>query len=394
MLKVEGHEVKNLLYSAIRSKKHLTERRKAYFRRAISIFYLFFLTKSGQNRSDIPILNFLGPSYLDFDEEDTKKDLKVTNVNEQKTLLISELLLIFSFFLNIRFLQKILLAWAQNIVFKFIKRNNVKVLIAGHPDLLISFLGFCMKKLDKKIVTVQHGIYNLSSYNVLWWEKEVASTIILYGESFAKLYESQGVDPTKILIGNPYFGSSFNSYEKLETEIRFNKKRVIFLGQQLYKISDSVFKGYNNFLSMLIDFYQTKGVQVYYKPHPREDCSQSLSPKNLKYLKFYKEKGKSDELFLDFDIYYSVNSSILIEIYLKKKICFQVDVPINDFTYDRFYEYTGIPLVSKDSLESHLNINEYLFFYASNYLNIAKEPKKSMVNLITRLIKDENNNSG
>ena len=147
--------------------------------------------------------------------------------SQLKPLFIVEFLLIISFLLNVQFIHKILFNAAARITINVIKTRNIQSVICGHPDLLISFMGFCLKECQKEVITIQHGIYNLTSYEVLWWEKEVATKIILYGEDFKDLYISQGVRREKIFIGNPYFGSIINPIDNKNVNLLFRNKKVI-----------------------------------------------------------------------------------------------------------------------------------------------------------------------
>lgn len=388
MLKFSSTEIDNILYSALRSKKHFQIRQKSYLKRALQLIYLYLTVPS----KDYPknkkvVLNYLSKSNIDFSGmvlgEDFKFDLEES---QTKSLYIVEFLIILSFLLPIKFLQRSLFNLAGRLTRYVFNTRNIEFLICGHPDLLISFLGFCLKEDYKEVITVQHGIYNLSSYRVLWWEKEVATKIILYGEDYKKLYISQGVDKNKILIGNPYFGSLILSTEYKKVNPYFKNKKVIFLGQQLYKISESVYSVYNDFLEELINFFEAKGVETFYKPHPREELQKSLNSTNLNRIKLYNKDNGRKDLLTQFDFYYSVNSSILIELYLQKKICFQVDMPIEDFIYDNFRDYTGIPLVNIQNLPQHLNFNEYKFYYDPEYLNIKNNYNQHMVSLIGSIL--------
>lgn len=376
-----------MLFSALRSKRHFKVRQKSYFKRALQLIYLYLTVPAKKyNKNQKVILNYLDSSYIDFSYAEFRHCKFDLEEGQLKPLFVAEFLIITAFLCNVKFVQRLLFKAASRITSGVIKTRNIEGLVCGHPDLLISFFGYCLKNHHKEVITIQHGIYNISSYKVLWWEREVATKVILYGEVFKNLYISQGVKEENIIIGNPYFGSVLNASDRINTHLQFKHKKVIFLGQQLYKISESVFTGYNEFLSDFILFYKNKGIEIFYKPHPREDIHKSLNPSNISKLKIYEEQGKTRELFNDFDIYYSVNSSILIELYLQKKICFQVEIPISDFNYDNFGEYTGIPLVNITNLHKHLQVEEYKFYYNPSYLNIRKDYNKYMVDLINGIL--------
>ena len=386
---ISNDYIDNLLYSAIRSDKHLMVRKKSYFKRALQLIYLYGSVKKKkyfpENRK--VVLNYLDKSYIDFkDFEGSQKYKFDLETSELKPLYIAELLIIAAFLLNFKKAQRFFLNASINIIVNLIKSRKIEALICGHPDLLISFLGFCLEKEKKEVITVQHGIYSLSSYEVLWWEKEIATTIIVYGQEFKELYITQGVQPEKVKLGTPYFNSSFNQRESQCVKPNIIKGKVIFLGQQLYKISDMVFDGYNEFISSLINYYENREVEVYYKPHPREDIQQSLTSANISALKIYEKEGKPEDLYNNFDLYFSVNSSILIELYLQQKICYQVDITIGDFEYDNFKNFTGIPMVNIQTLANKLEIEKYHFHYSPDYLNIQLNYNEYMVNLVKGLI--------
>jgi hypothetical protein len=364
-------EIHQVLYSAIRNGKHLKVRKKGYLHQTLRLVYIILFKK----RHPVPLnakrslindcpenipLNFNGSEFNEI------------RISYQHPYL--KLIFVIEIFLNLAFLFKLIplqkfLFWISEILATFlIKRYKVRAILCGHPTILMTFFGILIKKNNGLVITAQHGIYSLGDYQVLWFEKNVATHVMVYGKYFGKLYIKQGTSPENIVIGSPYFDSAWTIGENPTKKIHINNRKVLFLGQQLYKISDSVFQTYNDFISKLILFYKSKNITIYYKPHPRESINSSLNKINQNDLKMISSIDSPDE----FDIFYSVNSSLLLELYLQKNVCFQVNISIPDFNYDFFDSYTGIPLIDIEMIKNHLDIDSYFFYYDDNYINVQK----------------------
>lgn len=395
--KFSNTDINNILYSAIRNKSHLNIRKKTSVLVVGKILFTFFKNLSKKNKKysnslNSSILNFLPKQYVDL------KNLKSEGVSidlmkhQNKYISSLEGLLNLAFLINYKPFQKLIFQASHRLFQKLVNKEKLDYLICGHPTVVATFIGFCLKKIgnEKKVITLQHGIYNLNDYKVLWFEKEVATHVIVYGAYFKELYKSQGVWENNIIIGNPYFKSEVDVNEKGDVPMQLTKKKVLFLGQQFYKVFPGIFEPYNQAISNLIDFLHLKDIEIYYKPHPREDIQNSLGENNISKLKFFEERNDSNSFLNGFDIYYSVNSTLLLETYLQKKMCFQLDIQF-DIKLDKFFNYSGIPLIDSKNLNNHLDHEIYEFYYDSKYLNISDSPHYSTLKIISNIIDAKEN---
>jgi len=386
--KFSNTEINKILYSGIRNSTHHKIRRKGFIRKILKTAYILLLKhpkRHSHNNMQGSILN--DAPQKDWVPNDSQWKVLIFNENneEVRPLLFIEMLLLFSFLFNVKIIQKIIFGIAEIKALNFIKNRNIDHLICGHPTILMTFIGFYLAKLDKNVITLQHGIYNLNEYKVLWFEKNIATHVIVYGHYFKELYNSQGVREKNLIIGNPYFKSDISIKEKTKVPLHLVRKKVLFMGQQFHKVCPGIFEPYNKAISDLTDFLHGKDIDVYYKSHPRENIQKSLGEENISKLKFFVGKNDSDSFLNDFDIYYSINSSLLLETYLQKKICFQIDVHY-DLNLDKFSDYSGIPLIDSKNLYNHLNQEIYEFYYDPKYLNISQTPRDSVINTITKIL--------
>jgi len=378
-------EINNILYSTIYNQDHLKLRRKLYKRAIPKLVYvvLFKGNKISDPRPEYSLLNYLPKKYIDFSDVE-KKIPKIEfdlETSAFKAVKIISLLLYIAFLLNFKPIQKLIFKLTLSKTLKLIHDYNLNILLCGHPTLTATFIGFCLRMDSrKKVITYQHGIYNLSKYKVLWFEKYIASKIIVFGSYFKDLYMEQGVINEKITIGNPFFKSKFLQNEKNNISVNFPNKQVLFIGQPFYQSEEEVFESYNKSILSLIDVCEAKNIVCYYKAHPREDINKSLNKRNLSKLKIFSDNIHSKAFSNDFDIYYSFNSTLLLEVYLDGKICYQLNLP--GLKLDKFSVYTGIPYIDSTNLSDHLDNKSYEFHIDSGYLNLTSEPKLKLLNNI------------
>jgi hypothetical protein len=386
--KFSDTEINKILYSGIRNSNHHKIRRKGFIRKILKTAYILLLKHPKRHLHN----NIQGSILNDAPQKDwvpNDSQLKVLIFNENKEevrpLLYIEMLLLFSFLFNVKILQKIIFRIAETKALNLIKNRNIEHLICGHPTILMTFIGFYLAKLDKNVITLQHGIYNLNEYKVLWFEKNIATHVIVYGYYFKELYQSQGVNEKNIIIGNPYFKSEIGVKERITLPLEIKNKKAVFLGQQFYKVCPNIFQSYNTVMSDLADFLIKKNIELYYKPHPREDIRKSLSEENISKINFFRDNKDSDYFLNEFDLYYSINSTLLLETYLNKKICFQLNISYN-INLDKFNKYSGIPFVDSENLNKHLDQKNFEFYYDPKYLNISQTPRDSGLKIISKIL--------
>src|SRR5690606_14020736 len=141
-----------------------------------------------------------------------------------------------------------------------------------------------------------------------------------------------------------------------------------------------------NFIGNLIELYSSLGKTIVYKPHPREKIEDTLTKENLENLKFYNSHMAPVDMF---DIFYSVNSTLLVELYVKKKKCFQILIYIKDLPYDDFSNYTGIPTVKYENISYHLTADNYSFFYDTKYLNVWEDYDNQIIHRLKEILNEK-----
>jgi hypothetical protein len=368
---INNEDVSNILYSNIRNKKHKYIRSKGYRKHLLRLIYSFILGNNRVNfsKSKDSILNFVSSKYYNLDILSSQfniisSDYAATN----RWLILIDILLTIAFIIEIRVIQKFLLNISLNILETQMSKYNYKSMICNHPDLLCTFIGFVFNKTNRKVITIQHGIYQLSSYRVLWFEKYLCSHIVVWGRLFKNLYAQQGIPNDKIIIGAACLTYKKNNLDLLDS--RYHELKPVIIGQQLNKISDAVFYSYNSFISKLIKFYLVRGKKLSYRPHPRENVNDTLSNENIDSLIILERIDQV--LFIEsYNVFYSVASTLLVETFLNKKVSFQMGIEIDDLKYDEFRKYTGIPFVKESDIPKHMDAFDFSFSYDNNYLNIS-----------------------
>jgi len=369
---INEKDISNILYSNIRNEKHRYTRIKGYRRHIIKLLYLFL---AGGTRVDISkkresILNFVPDKFYNLDG--LSSQFNIINSKYAATnrwMILIEILLTAAFLIRRINIQKFLLNTSRKILVILMRKHNLEYMICAHPDLLCSFIGFVFKKTDRKVITIQHGIYQLSSYEILWFEKCLCSHIVVWGQLFKDLYVAQGVDSAKVMIGAACLTHKEDNGIHSQDEVKTIKPVII--GQQLNKVSNSVFTSYNSFISKLIQFYIEKDIGLNYRPHPRENIKDTLTEENIKNL-IILENIDQAEFISRYNIFYSVISTLLVETFLNRKLSYQMSVEIDEFKYDEYRNYTGIPFIYESDISNHLNVASYSFAYDTRYVNLTK----------------------
>lgn len=380
---MEVCDIDNILYSAIRNRTHERVRNKGYITKVIKLLFKISLAKkTAISKTGRPgILTFAPEIFFDWKKLNSHYHvIRTKHRNEDKQMMYLEILLILSFFVRARFIQRFFFNKCRAVVINYAKRHNLTCFICCHPDLLSACIGYFFRRMDKRVITIQHGIYQLSSYQVLWFEKHVATDILVWGTRYKKMYHEQGVDVNKLLSGAACL--TFKQLKEPRSISSFDALKPAIIGQQLYKISSTVSQPYNAFISALIDFYTRNGLVIHYRPHPREDVNLSLTPENRARLKLLNKQIDQNHFIAEYNLFYSVNSTLLVEAFLNGQISFQMNIPIPDFSYDCFNNYASIPAVSLENIEDHLKIDSFLFQMDSDYLNLNSNFRQHNVKLL------------
>jgi hypothetical protein len=371
--------IQEILYSEVKNATHLRSRR---------VHYLALLAKSGfkwlrhrvlSGNASLPceqsLLNFLSKSKTDAPVLRERYNFIYRNDSRQgyltRQLIAIEIGLLLAFLTGTPAFKRRLLLRCQVRMQKLLQGYHFAGFLCGHPDLLSRFIGYAFREADKHVVTMQHGIYQLSSYKVLWFEKTLATKIIVWGEAFKDLYIRQGVGAAALVIGAPNL--SFVADRNPEVNA-LEEIRPVVIGQPFYKYHARGKSMYNDWIAQLIDFFAARNITLTYRPHPRERVKHSLEERNLKRVKLdYNNRPAFMEAYT---VFYSITSTLLVEVFLNRKRAVQFDVDIDGKVYDRYANYLNMPTVTLDQLDTHLSLlSPYNFSFENGYLNLVKDSK-------------------
>lgn len=382
--------IDNILYGNLRNPQHFNSRRKGFFKAFLKLLFQLITVKPKFTSERKPVLiNTLSPEILNMQNTEWNERIIGKKMSFEdglfRPLYVIDLLLMLSFLVNLKPFQKFIFSTNEKIFKRFMKKNEVVGLVCGPATILACFLAYYLKKEKKEIICIQHGIYPLESgYKVEWFEKDLMTRNFVWGQKYKEMFVDQGVDSKKIDITSPFFENKIDETKKIPLK-QEKIKRVLFVGQPINKVSNQVKGPYNLFIENLINYFKKKGVKVTYKEHPRELSKENLTPSNYNGLEFFDNEADKIE---DFDICYSVNSTLLIEIYLKKIKCFQADIIVPDYKYDDFQKYTGIPFLKTEDISGHLDRESYLFHVDSDYLNFWENYNQRMAKEVMSRMSD------
>ena len=88
-----------------------------------------------------------------------------------------------------------------------------------------------------------------------------------------------------------------------------------------------------------------------------------------------------------YSVFYSITSTLLIEVFLNRKRAVQFDIDIEGKVYDRYAEYMQMPTITLDQLDTHLaSLKDYNFAYQEGYLNLVKDHHSYNVSVLVEAL--------
>ena len=383
--------IQEILYSEVKNATHLSSRRIHYLglllRSGVKwMSYLIFGGNTERPGKKRYLLSFLSKHKIDAPELWERYDVIFRNDKRYKYfsrhLIAVEIRLLMAFLMGSPDFKRRLLVRCQERMQALLQRYEFTGFLCGHPDLLTRFVGVVFHNQGKHVVTMQHGIYQLSSYKVLWFEKALATKILVWGEAFKELYARQGVPEQALVVGAPNL--SFVPDRSVEAGEPSEIKPVI-IGQPFYKYHARGKEMYNRWITEMIVFFKAKGVTLTYRPHPRESVKSSLTSDNLKRVAL---DASNRRVFMErYSVFYSITSTLLIEVFLNRKRAVQFDIDIDGKVYDRYAEYMQMPTITLDQLDTHLaSLKDYNFAYQEGYLNLVKDHHSYNVSVLVEAL--------
>lgn len=383
-------EIHQLLYSNIHNKVHLRIRKVGFAKEIVKTLLVrgrdvisANLKRTVLYEKAPSVLYFCHNGYFDDKLINYKLIKYKDDVNEgdvQINLLNEEILLKLAFILP-KFFKKKLLIEAYKGICKKLDKINIVALVCNQPELISNLVGIYLITKNKAVITVQHGVYMSNYYKPLYFERKIANGIFVWSELYRDCYIRNEISPEVIHVASPPFEIK-NTTKVIERII------PIFLGQQLYKVVPNIKESYNEAISNLIKFYSKRRIELYYKPHPREDINISLTEENLKHLVIENNANVNDSFFDKFTHAYSVNSTSLIRATCNGLRCYQIILDVDMFNED-FSKYSSIVKLQPNKLSFHEIEREYCNYIDNGFLNIAKDPLKKNSLLLNKFIREK-----
>ncbi len=239
-----------------------------------------------------------------------------------------------------------------------IKNTSIKYLILPIDYLFLErFLIYIFKQAGKKTITIQDGFVSKKKNSIfpLWLslKEKISDIYMVWGEYFFNI-QKKYFKNTKIL-GYPH---KLNFY--LENKKTYNyKNRICLVGQDFENYDLHLGKIKQKLFSEISYILKKFNFNVFYKPHPSE--RNSFIPKKVKIF-----KGTLSDAFRFFDVFIGINSTLLMEASLNKKIAIQI--LLEKFPCDNFqqigisytYENKNLKFLPKfiKKIKKHLYISQ------------------------------------
>jgi len=235
-----------------------------------------------------------------------------------------------------------------NFTVEFFKKTHPKFLIVSNDSLFIErFLIYCAKKAGVKTICIQDGIFQSLSNPIIFHGK-YADYMYVWSEKQKNILIKGGLSSASLVIlGYPYKILTSRSHVR-----EYDKTKICILGQP-WEIYDEKLGGkkkqiFNKVVSQFVD------VDIVYKPHPGENDI-NYFPENVRLF-----TGSLSEAIEEYDYFFSLTSTALLEVSLGDKIAIQIyDADFNCDVFEKVgWSYT-CHLLKNTNFREYINgINE------------------------------------
>ncbi|MBE0498208.1 MAG: hypothetical protein IBX43_03090 [Campylobacterales bacterium] len=214
-----------------------------------------------------------------------------------------------------------------NFTVDFFKKIHPKFLVVQNDSLFVErFLVYCAKKAGIKTICIQDGIFQSLS-NPIFLHGKYADLMYVWSQKQKNILLDGGIDHSRLkVLGYPHKISTSKSHISA-----YDKTKICVLGQpwELYDMKLGE-KKKQIFDKLVVQF---TGINIAYKPHPGEKDI-NYFPDNVDVF-----IGSLLEAIEEYDYFFSLTSTALLEVSLGKKIAIQIYDA--DFKCDIFEE-TGL----------------------------------------------------
>jgi len=232
-----------------------------------------------------------------------------------------------------------------NFTIELFKRTSPKFLIVSNDSLFIErFLIYCAREAGIQTICIQHGIFQKKS-NPILLDGKYADFMYTWSRKQKDLLRSGSSTSELKILGYPF---QILASEKFTMD--YDTSKICILGQpwENYdrKLGEKKKQIFGKVVSQFLD--------IAYKPHPAEN-DLNYFPDNVSVF-----TGSLSEAILEYDYFFSITSTALIEVSLAKKIAIQLydeDFPSDVFEKEGL-SYTYDLLTNTDLRQYIDEINE------------------------------------
>lgn len=206
---------------------------------------------------------------------------------------------------------------------------NIEAVVLASDSLHIERLIIeAAKRANIPTILIQHGIFQ--STNMIINDGYYASHFLVWGNHFKDMYLNSNVRNAHntIVFGYPYSARPLDETGSDRSEY----PSLCFLGQPYEKYSTKYSNGKSKVIAFLMEICRDLPVKLVYRPHPGED--REMLKKVFPDIELTSKKESLTEAINKYHLFFSINSTALIEASLYGKVSVQVkvtDIPSDDF---------------------------------------------------------------
>jgi len=199
-----------------------------------------------------------------------------------------------------------------NFIVQIFERINPKLFIVHNDSLFMErFLIYCAKKAGIKTICIQHGLFQSKSDPYVF-DGKYADLMLAWSNQQKDVLINGGLPKEQIKV----FGYPHKIYKPTNKTTLSDKKKICILGQP-WETYDTTLGEIKKVLFQKI-VNQLKTDAIAYKPHPAER-DLNFVPNDVKIF-----DRSLNEAFEEFDYFFSLTSSALLEATLANKIAIQI----------------------------------------------------------------------
>lgn len=310
------------------------------------------------------------------------------HINNSMSFYLPFLYCLLAYFVPGLWFKKKLVEESMNLIEKSTHQHSIKLLILGGPTVLGGLIAFVFRKRNIPTVIVQHGIVQTEYYKPYWIERELAQYSFVWGESFKSIYVNEGLNPEQIKVAA--YPNAVNSYKK---SIVVQNRKALIVGQYFYKFIEDPTGRYEKSVAQVSNTLKKRGFKVYYRPHPLEKVTKSLTSRTIESLLIDDNSIDVLQVLEDYSLVVGFSSTVLISAALADKSVIQIR--LNGYNYDVLGKFSSIytldeeKLNEADIIEAVEIVRNNPKYVSKEYLNLVENPKEEYHKLYSKILKSD-----